>query len=107
MGKTDKKAENITIKDCSIAKSVVSKIVGNNETDSVLDSSEIGSVTFYWRLLSNNVGIHIPKSVVFSLIKECKTASLTDVGIIIDGSMSDWAHIDHETDIKANPIILN
>ena len=107
VGKTEKKAENVTIKDCSIAKSVVSKIVGKNETDSVLDSSEVGSVTFYWRLLSNNVGIHIPKSVGFSLIKECKTASLTDIGIIIDGSVSDWAYIDHETGIKANPIILN
>ena len=93
VGRTDKKPENVTIKDSSNAKSAASRIVNIKESDSVLDSSEVGSVTFYWRLTSKDVGIQIPKVANASLIKECKSVDLTHIGIMINGILT-WANID-------------
>ena len=93
VGRTDKKPENVTIKDSSNAKSAASRIVNIKESDSVLDSSEVGSVTFYWRLTTKDVGIQIPKVADASLIQECKSVDLTHIGIMINGILT-WANID-------------
>ena len=93
VGRTDKKPENVTIKDSSNAKSAASRIVNIKESDSVLDSSEVGSVTFYWRLTSKDVGIRIPEGLDASLIKKCKNVDLTHIGIMINGILT-WANID-------------
>ena len=93
VGRTDKKPENVTIKDSSNAKSAASRIVNIKESDSVLDSSEVGSVTFYWRLTTKDVGIQIPKVADASLIQECKNVDLTHIGIMINGILT-WANID-------------
>ena len=93
VGRTDKKPENVTIKDSSNAKSAASKIVNIKESDSVLDSTEVGSVTFYWKLVCKGVIINISEVVNISLIEECRNAGLTHVGIMIDGNLN-WASID-------------
>ena len=93
VGRTDKKPEIVTIKDSSNAKSAASRIVNIKESDSVLDSSEVGSVTFYWRLTSKDVGIQIPEVADASLIKKCKNVDLTHIGIMINGILT-WANID-------------
>ena len=92
VGRTDKKPENVTIKDSSNAKSAASRFVNIKESDSVLDSTEVGSVTFYWKLVSKGVGIQIPKAADASLIKGCQNAGLTHVGIMIDGHLN-WTTI--------------
>ena len=88
VGRTDKKPENVTIKDSSNAKSAVSKFVNIKISDSVLDYSEVGSVTFYWRLNNQGVRIQIPKVINASLVKECKNVGLTHVGIMTDGNLT-------------------
>ena len=93
VGRTDKKPENVTIKDSSDAKSVVSKIVNIKESDSVLDYSEVGSVTFYWRLVSKGINLQMPKFADASLIEECNNANLTHVGIMTDETLK-WISID-------------
>ena len=93
VGKTDKKSENVTIKDSSNAKSAASKIVNIQETDSVLDYSESGSVTFYWRIVNEDARIEIPKLSGSSLMMQCKDADLTHIGIMIDGNLN-WTPID-------------
>ena len=93
VGRTDKKPENVTIKDSSNAKSAASRIVNIKESDSVLDSTEVGSVTFYWKLVSKGVGIQIPKAADALLIKGCESAGLTHVGTMIDGNLN-WTTID-------------
>ena len=93
VGRTDKKPENVTIKDSSNAKSAASRIVNIKESDSILDSSGVGSVTFYWKLISKDVGIQIPEDVDVSLIKKCKDVDLTHIGIMINGILT-WANID-------------
>ena len=93
VGRTDKKPENVTIKDSSNAKSAASRIVNIKESDSVLDSTEVGSVIFYWKLVSKGVEIQIPKAADALLIKECENADLTHVGIMIDGNLN-WTTID-------------
>ena len=93
VGKTDKKPHNVTIKDSSNAKSTASRIVNIKESDSVLNSSEVGSVVFYWKILVSGIRIEIPKVVKASLIKECKDVDLTHVGIMINGNLS-LANID-------------
>ena len=92
VGKTDKKPQSVTIKDSSNAKSAASKIVNIKESDSVLNFSEVGSVVFYWKILESDITIEIPRVASASLIKECKDANLTHIGILIDGSLS-LAHI--------------
>ena len=93
VGRTDKKPENVTIKESSDAKSVVSKLTNLKESDSVLDSLEVGSVTFYWRLINESVGIHLTKVIHAPLIVECNEANLTHVGIMINGNLK-WTSID-------------
>ena len=93
VGKTDKKPENVTIKDSSNAKSAASGIASVKESDSILECTEVGSVTFYWKLVSKGVEIQIPKFAHSSLIKECEKAGLTHVGIMIDGNLN-WTSVD-------------
>ena len=93
VGRTDKKPENVTIKDSSDAKSAVSRIFNIKESDSVLDSSQVGPVKFYWKLINEAIKIKIPKVADVSLVRKCKSASLTHVGIMIDGNLS-WITID-------------
>ena len=93
VGRTDKNPENVTLKDSSIAKSAASRMVNIKELDSVLDSSKVGSVTFYWKLVNESVGFKIPDVADALLIKRCKIAGLTHVGIMIDGNLN-WRAID-------------
>ena len=93
VGKTDKKSEDVTIKDSSNAKSAASKIIGVQETDIVLDYSEVGSVIFYWRIADTDIRVEIPKVPDLSLIMQCKHANLTHIGIMIDGNLN-WTVID-------------
>ena len=93
VGKTDKKSENVTIKDSNNVKSAASRIVNIQETDSVLDYSEVGSVIFYWRIIDTGIRIEIPTVLDLSLVMQCKHANLTHIGIMIDGSLK-WMAID-------------
>ena len=88
VGRTDKKPENVTIKDSSNAKSAASRILNINESDGVLDSSEVGSVTFYWKLVNKSVRMQISEDVGL-LMKQCYNAGLTEIGIMEDGNL-DW-----------------
>ena len=90
VGRTNKKPGNVTIKDGSNAKSAASRIVNIKDSDSVLDSTEVGSVTFYWRLVNKAVGIKIPTIADTSLIRKCRNAGLTHIGIMIDGNFTNW-----------------
>ena len=92
VGRTDKKPENVTIKDSSNAKSAASRIVNIKESDSVLDSTEVGSVTFYWKLVNKGATIQIPKAADDLQMKGCKNAGLTHVGIMVDGILN-WTAI--------------
>ena len=47
VARTDKKPESVTVKDSNNAKSAASELVNILESDSVLQSSEVGSITFY------------------------------------------------------------
>ena len=100
VGRTDKKPENVTIKDSSNAKSAASGIVNIKESDSILDSTEVGSVTFYWKLVNRSVSVQISKIVNTPLTKECRNAGLTHVGVMIDGILN-WARVD-ETSMYIN-----
>jgi len=88
VGRTDRKSEIVTIKDSSNAKSAASSIVNIEETDSILDSSEVGSVIFYWRIVNEDVTIQIPEVVNTSVIERCKNAGLTHIGIMINGDLN-------------------
>ena len=96
VGRTDKKPENVTIKNSSEVKSVVSRLTNIKESDSVLDSLEVGSVTFYWRIINESVGIHLTKVNHAPLIEkfkeECNEANLTHVGIMTNGNLK-WTSI--------------
>ena len=87
VGKTNKKPENVTIKDSSNAKSAASRIVNISESDSVLNSSEVGSVVLYWRLIDKDI-IEIPKIADVSIIEECKNVHLTHIGIMVDNNLN-------------------
>ena len=87
VGRTNKKPENVSIKDSSNAKLAASRIVNIKESDSILDSSEVGSVTFYWRILDKAIRIEIPEVANDSLLNECKNFNLTHVGIMVDGNL--------------------
>jgi len=104
VGRTDKKSESVTIKDSSNAKSVVSRIVSIQETDSILESSEVGSVIFYWRLINKDIQIQFPEVVNTSIIKDCKNAGLTHIGIMINGDLN-LRNID-ELGMYLNSIII-
>ena len=93
VGKTDKKPESVTIKDSRNAKSAVSKIVNIKESDSVLNFSEVGSVTFYWRIVNKSVKIEIPEVTLGSLIDRCRNVHLTHLGLMVDGNLN-WVTID-------------
>ena len=93
VGRTDKKSESVTIKDSSNAKSAASRIVNIKESDSVLDSTEVGSVTFYWKLVNKGATIQIPKAADDLQIEGCKNAGLTHVGVMVDGILN-WTTID-------------
>ena len=86
VGKLSKNPQSVTIKHSSDAKAVVSKIFSLKEIESKSESSEIGSVIFYWKIITD-VTINIPKFINASLAKECITASLTHVGLMIDGKL--------------------
>ena len=96
VGRTDKKPENVTIKDSSEVKSAVSRLTNIKESDSVLDSLEVGSITFYWRIINESVGIHLTKVNHAPLIEkfkeECNEANLTHVGIMTNGNLK-WTSI--------------
>ena len=78
--------ENFTVKDCSDAKATVGKILDLNNTDGILDHSEVGSLTFYWKV-KENITITIPKFTYASLIKHCKDNGITHIGTITDGNL--------------------
>ena len=86
VGRISKSPEFVTIKDSSDAKSAASKIVELKETDSITDSSEVGSVVFYWRVV-REVTINIPKYINALIAKECSDACLTHIGIMINGKL--------------------
>ena len=88
VGRTNKSPENVTIEESSSAKLAASKVVNVKELDTILDSSEVGSVTFYWKFVNADVVIKIPKVVHTSLVQDCKIAGLTHIGIMNDGDLS-------------------
>ena len=87
VGKISKSSEFITIKDISNAKSAASRIVNLEETDSKLDSSEVESVIFYWRVIKD-VSINIPNFITASVKKQCIDAHLTHVGVMMDRKLN-------------------
>ena len=99
VGKIAKKPENITVKDVSDAKLAISRIVGIEETDAIwqftelhsseLYSSEVHSseVMIYWRIIDQNLKLHIPEIILSPVMKECKASCVTRVGIMTNGSL--------------------
>ena len=95
VARTNKKPESVTVKDSNNAKSAASELVNIVESDSVLQSSEVGSVTFYWKLVNKSADIQIPKVANASLKQRCRDAGVTHVSIMIDGDLnSNWITID-------------
>jgi len=88
VGKSEKKLEIVTIKDSNNAKSAASGLANIKETDIILDSSQVGSVIFYWRIVNEDVPIQIPEVVNTSAIERCKNAGLTHIGVMIDGDLN-------------------
>ena len=82
----DKSLEDCTLKDCSDAKEAVSNILGLKDTDGILDSSEVGSLTFFWKV-RENIKITVPKFIDASLIKKCKDVGITQIGAITNGQL--------------------
>ena len=97
VGRVSKSPEFVTIKDSSDAKSAASEIVELKDTDSITDSSEVGSVVFYWRVV-RKVTINFLKFINASVAKKCSDARLTHIGIMIDGKL-DLKSIDKPTGI--------
>ena len=83
---SDKSLVDCTIKDSSDTKEIASKIMGLKETDGILDSSEVGSLTFFWKV-KENITITIPKFIDASLTKNCKDAGITQIGTITNGNL--------------------
>ena len=95
VARTDKKPESVTVKDSNNAKSAVSELVNILESDSVLQSSKVGSVTFYWKLIDKSAKIQIPEVANASLKQRCRDAGVTHVSVMIDGDLnSNWITID-------------
>ena len=89
VARTDKKPESVTVKDSNNAKSFASKIVNIPESDSVLQSSEVGSVTFYWKLVEKGIGIQMPEVNYNTFLKRRRrNTGVTNVGIMIDGHLN-------------------
>ncbi len=88
VGKIAKKPENVTLKDVSDAKLAASKVVKIEETDSILDFTKMGIVTFYWRILSKDLKLYIPKLINPFVMEHCRASGLTHVGIMTDGSLN-------------------
>ena len=86
VGKISKSPEFVTIKDASNAKSVASKLVRLEVTDTNLDSSGEGSVLFYWKVIKD-VTIYIPECIDTVIAKECEKACLTHIGIMNNGKL--------------------
>ena len=84
VGRISNKPETVTIKNNSLAKSAASDVVGIHNTDSILDSSEVGSVIFYWKII-DGAEFEIPKSISNSVKRKCKDAGLTHIGKMVDG----------------------
>ena len=83
---SNKTPDNCTINDGSNAKSNLSKIHSIKETDSTLHSSEVGSLTLYWKV-KDNVTITFPKILDSSLAKKFKDAGISRIGTVIDGKL--------------------
>ena len=95
LARTDKKPESVTVKDSNNAKSAASELVNIVESDSVLKSSEVGSVTFYWKLINKSAKIQIPKVANALLKQRCRDAGITYVGVMINDDLnSNWITID-------------
>ena len=86
VGKMSKSPEHVTIKDSSNAKAVVSEFYDLKEIDCTPESSEVGSVTFYWKIIED-VTINTSKRIDAKLARKCSNASLTHVGLLIDGEL--------------------
>ena len=85
IGKISNQPESATIKKISLAKSVASEVAGIRNIDSILDSSEVGSVICYWKIISD-IEFEIPKNVSISVKTKCKNAGLTHIGKVTNGS---------------------
>ena len=83
---SDKSLEDCTLKDCNDAKEAVSDILGLKDTDGLLDSSEVGSLTFFWKV-RENLKTAIPKFIDASLVKKCKDVGITQIGAITNGHL--------------------
>ena len=86
VGKTSNQPETTTIKDNYQAKSAASNVVGIKNTDSILESTEVGSVIFYWKI-TNDLTFEIPKAVSILVKTECEQTGLTHIGKMINGSI--------------------
>lgn len=79
IGKLSNQPETATIKNISLAKSVASEIAGIKNTDSILNSSEVGSVICYWKITSN-IDFEIPENISKLIKTKCKNVGLTHIG---------------------------
>ena len=81
---------NCTIKHCANIKITLNKIIGINETDSILSFSEASSkdcsLTFYWRVKDNKI-IAIPKVIVISQKRDCIDLGITHIGTTVNGNL--------------------
>ena len=87
VGRVDKNPEDVTLKDANDAKNAASRVLNIEETDSILDFAEKGSVIFYWRITTKNLKLKI-QTINDSVIKDCKAASLIQIGYMINGSLN-------------------
>ena len=101
----NKKPEHITIKEYNDAKTAASKLVKIAEEDSISGFSEVGSVTFYWRIIAKDRGLNIPKTINDSVMKDCKAVGLTHIGIMTDGDLN-MTKIDELKIIEGTPYCM-
>ena len=85
IGKISNQPEIATIKNISFAKSVASEVAGIQDTDSILNSSEVGSVICYWKITTNKE-FKIPENLAISVKLKCKHAGLTHIGKATNGN---------------------
>ena len=83
----DKKPEYLTIKDSNDAKKAASRVVNIEETDSILDFSEVGSVILYWKITTQDLELKI-QTINASVIEDCRAARIIQIGIMTNGSLN-------------------
>ena len=87
IAKTSKDPSMLKGNDLSQAKSAAVKLVGLDETDTVLDSAGVGSVIIYWKVY-NGFTVALPGSITPSLKQMCDKADITHIGMMVNHTIT-------------------